>query len=468
VASEWKGLASAGRLPDRPVAPQLAGHRPPPLTMRRLWALTAVMAAASLAAASESQPEASSSDGVASSFSVQWLGSWKLAGCGGGNRTCTSEPWPSALPELGASAQFHRRVFLFGQGLGRYPYVNSSGGLVNGGLPQSPAFDLPAHLAKVRADLRAFAAVAGDAAPGHTSPHAAAGDPAYCCIDWEAAYPMLELGSNKRNMNLSMALAKRGSPTATDAELAQIAVRAFNGAVQRLWLETLTTAQEAVPACNWGFYGLPRIYSMGGGYSDDEKALHDRLLPLLAASDALYPSVYLHYRSLARGDDAYRQNSWLVRSTVQEGRRLLSQLPAPRPARRRQGVLPRRQVVPWVMFEYLTNAPDPAVRGQIVSALDMELQMEGSAAEGCATVLMYEDGTTKNLTGATSLLHDAIVPAADALSKDGLACRASACHGHGRCVANQTACECDIGWTGTSCSNMGAAVRAQDDGRRRR
>ena len=33
---------------------------------------------------------------------------------------------------------------------------------------------------------------------------------------------MLELGSNKRNMNLSMALAKRGSPTATDAELAQI------------------------------------------------------------------------------------------------------------------------------------------------------------------------------------------------------------------------------------------------------
>jgi hypothetical protein len=81
---------------------------------------------------------------------------------------------------------------------------------------------------------------------------------------------------------------------------------------------------------------------------------------------------------------------------------------------------------------------------------------------------MYEDGTTKNLTGATSLLHDAIVPAADALSKDGLACRASACHGHGRCVANQTACECDIGWTGTSCSNMGAAVRAQDDGRRRR
>ena len=422
-------------------------------TMRRLWALTAV-AAASLAAAS--QPEASSDD---ASFSVQWLGSWKLAGCGGANRTCSLEPWPSALPELGASAQFHSRVFLFGQGLGRYPYVNSSGGLVNGGLPQSPAFDLLAHLAQVRADLRAFAAVAGDAAPGHSSPVAAAGDRAYCCIDWEAAYPMLELGSNKRNMNLSMALAKRGSPAATDAELAQIAVREFNGAVQRLWLETLTTAQEAVPACNWGFYGLPRIYSMGGGYSDDQKALHDRLLPLLAASDALYPSVYLHYRSLARGDAAYHQNSWLVRSTVQEGRRLLSQLPAPRPARRRPGVLPHRQVVPWVMFEYLTNAPDPAVRGKVVSALDMELQMEGAAAEGCATVLMYEDGTTKNLTGVTSLLRAAIVPAADALSKDALACRARACHGHGRCVANQTACECDIGWTGTICEHDGS-VRA--------
>jgi hypothetical protein len=342
-------------------------------------------------------------------------------------------------------------VFLFGQGFGHYPFVNSSGGMVNGGLPQSPEFNLSSHLLQVRADLVAFASIAGPATPG-----SAPADRAYCCIDWEAAYPMLELGSNEHNMNMSMALAKRGSPTATDAELAQIAVREFNGAVQRLWLETLIAAQEVVPACNWGFYGLPRIFSMGGGYSDDEKALHDRMLPLLAASDALFPSVYLHYRSLDRSDVSYRQNSWLVRSTVQEGRRLLSQLPAPRLARKRSGVLDHRQVVPWVMFEYLSNAPDPDVRGQVVSALDMNLQLEASAAEGCATVLMYEDGTTKNLTGATALLNAAIVPTAAALSTDALACRTSLCHGHGRCAANQTACDCDVGWSGPSCEK-GAA-----------
>ena len=384
-------------------------------------------------------------------FSVQWLGSWKLAGCGGANRTCAREPWPSALPEQGASANFHRRVFLFGQGLGHYPYVNSSGGMINGGLPQSPAFNLSSHLVQVRADLRAFAAVAGRAVPGSLLPD----DPAYCCIDWEAAYPMLELGSNEHNMNLSMALAKRGSPAASDAELAQIAVRQFNGAVQRLWLETLTTAQEVIPACNWGFYGLPRVFNMGGGYSDDDKALHDHLLPLLAASDALYPAVYLHYRSLDRSDAAYRQNSWLVRSTVQEGQRLLSQLPAPRVSRKRTGVLDQRQVVPWVMFEYLSNAPDPAVRGQVVSALDMNLQLDAAAAEGCATVLMYEDGTTRNLTGATGLLRDAIVPTTAKLSTDALACRTGVCHGRGRCVANQTACECDLGWDGTRCERGG-------------
>eukprot|EP01047_Picozoa_sp_COSAG01_P062161 COSAG01_NODE_7864_length_3019_cov_76.927080_4_plen_294_part_00 len=256
-------------------------------------------------------------------FRVQWLGSWKLAGCGGANKSCVHEPWPSGLPIAGASAYFSRRVFLFGQGLGHYPYVNSSGGYVNGGLPQSPAFDLGQHLRKVRADLRSFAAVAGPATPGV--------DPerAYCCIDWESAYPLLELGSNARIMNLSMALAKRGSPSASDAELAGIAVRAFNGAVERLWLQTLQTAQEVLPACSWGFYGLPRIFKMGGGYSADERALHDRLSPLLAASDALYPSVYLHYRSAARGDAAWQHNSWLVRSTVQEGRRMLSQLPPP-------------------------------------------------------------------------------------------------------------------------------------------
>ena len=53
--------------------------------------------------------------------------------------------------------------------------------------------------------------------------------------------------------------------------------------------------------------------------------------------------------------------------------------------------------MPWVDFEYLTNAPDPSVRGKIVSALDMELQLRGAAEEGCSTVLMYEDGTTRQV-----------------------------------------------------------------------
>ena len=387
-------------------------------------------------------------------FNVQWLGSWKLAGCGSTNKSCAHEPWPSALPAASASPQFNQRVFLFSQGLGYYPYVNSSGGYVNGGLPQSPAFDLQRHLMKVRADLQAFAAVAGPAAPSNSSAHA------YCCIDWEAAYPMLELGSNARNMNLSMELAKRGSPQASDAELAGIAVRAFNGAAQRLWLQTLQTAQAVMPDCSWGFYGLPRIFSMGGGYTADEQALHDRLLPLLAASDALFPSVYLHYRSAERGDEAWQHNSWLVHSTIQEGRRLLSQLPPPvsHAASHHHG---HREVVPWVDFEYLTNAPDPSVRGKIVSALDMELQLRGAAEEGCSTVLMYEDGTTHNLSAAVDLMWGTMVPAVTALNKGALACRASLCHGHGICIANQSACECDVGsdWSGPRC-DKGSGTKA--------
>ena len=94
----------------------------------------------------------------------------------------------------------------------------------------------------------------------------------------------------------------------------------------------------------------------------------------------------------------------------------------------------------------------------ITTATLLALQMEGSAAEGCATVLMYEDGTTKNLTGAESLLHSAIIPAAATLSNDALACRTHTCHGHGRCVANQTACECDIDWGGASCEQGGSVL----------
>eukprot|EP01047_Picozoa_sp_COSAG01_P062160 COSAG01_NODE_7864_length_3019_cov_76.927080_3_plen_117_part_00 len=102
------------------------------------------------------------------------------------------------------------------------------------------------------------------------------------------------------------------------------------------------------------------------------------------------------------------------------------------------------------MFEYLTNAPDPTVRGQVVSPLDMELQLRGAAEEGCDTVLMYEDGTTQNLSAAVDLMRGTIAPVAAALSKSAQACRGSLCHGHGRCVANQSACECDTGgkWSG--------------------
>ena len=46
-------------------------------------------------------------------------------------------------------------------------------------------------------------------------------------------------------------------------------------------------------------------------------------------------------------------------------------------------------------------------------------------------------------------MRGTMVPAAAALSKGALACRVSLCHGHGRCVANQSACECDVGGEGS-------------------
>ena len=98
---------------------------------------------------------------------------------------------------------------------------------------------------------------------------------------------------------------------------------------------------------------------------------------------------------------------------------MLSQLPPPTVARSnytaRRG---RREVVPWVMFEYMANAPDPAVRGQVVTPLDMELQLRGASEEGCATVLMYEDGTTHHLNAAIDLMGGTMVPAAAAATPE--------------------------------------------------
>ena len=395
----------------------------------------------------------------AAAFSVEWLGSWRLAHCNT-PAGCT-EPWPSALPIASGQPEFARRVFLFSTALGYLPFINSTGGLVNGGLPQSPAFDLSRHLSKVRADLHDFVRRAGGAAPGGS---AISAGQAYCCIDWEFWYPLLELGSNVRYFNASMELARRGNPTASEAELAGIAVRAFDSAAQTLWLETLRTAQSAVPACSWGYYGLPRIFNMDGGYSDEDRAMHDRLGPLIRASDALFPSVYLHFKSRAASasDFNFAKNSWLIRSTIQEGIRMLNETASTAP--RRGGLGGRREVVPWVWFQYMTNAPELAIRGAAVDSIDMALQLTGAAEEGCDTVLMYEDGTTEGalLANATALLGGTIAPRAQALAATAAICRAASCGGNGHCVANATACRCDTGYNGQHCRSVDIRRAAKD------
>ena len=218
---------------------------------------------------------------------------------------------------------------------GLLPSFNPSTGVaVNGGIPQSPDFNMTLHLTTLQMTFdRGSAAHHSKAVPDD--------DSRYIDLDFESWNPSWAQNSNgSYTRNASIALARRTHPGWTDpAQIEAEAKKQFEAAALKLLVATAQAVRRLRPKLKIGFYSFPtREYWCGcewrhpslpitprhlccdrlsvamltadenatmlkrndchpGQGGDALRAENDKLLPLYCEMDGLFPSVYQFYNS---------------------------------------------------------------------------------------------------------------------------------------------------------------------------
>jgi hyaluronoglucosaminidase len=187
---------------------------------------------------------------------------------------------------------------------GDWPYYDYSGNAKNGGIPQK--VDLEKHFTKLEKDLEyimpdkdveVYAVFDFE----YWSPYASA--------DW--AY-VKEIYKEK---SIEHVLKKYNiTPNHPewqkyhDSQLIQDeAKREFLKAGINILVKSLQKAKELRPKAKWGYYGYPaRCYWSGikslPGYNAKLKKVNDEIKAVYDASDAIYPSFYIHHRYASKPD----------------------------------------------------------------------------------------------------------------------------------------------------------------------
>jgi hypothetical protein len=199
----------------------------------------------------------------------------------------------------------------------------------------------------------------------------------------------------------------------------------------------------------WGFYDYPGADSGCGSACgvDYKTRFDDANLWLLCQTDALFPSIYLRSTNTTvnrANIDAELIETRRVRDVISQrcGRHL--------------------PIFTYTWAEYYVGLVVPWT--QLLSAADVDIAfVHPVAAWGVAGTVLWGDGAqVRNRTlcgdGVHSLsawVNNTMGPRVLQASKDADACAATRCSGHGSCwgakAATGVQCDCDVGWTGTSC-----------------
>jgi len=118
----------------------------------------------------------------------------------------------------------------------------------------------------------------------------------FAVIDWEIWVPW-SLGGHQIYRNESLAWAREQNPTWGPERVAAEASAAWNRTALEFMAHTLGLCTKLRPLARWGYYGRPGCYTGVAATGDfgcvaSVQQRNDALLPLWAASTALFPSVY--------------------------------------------------------------------------------------------------------------------------------------------------------------------------------
>ncbi|XP_075862302.1 hyaluronidase PH-20-like [Microcebus murinus] len=184
--------------------------------------------------------------------------------------------------------------------LGYYPYIDSTGRLIHGGIPQKAP--LKKHLDKAEKDIVFY--IPND-------------DTGLAVIDWKEWRPTW--GRNWKPKHVykseSIDLVRQQNLHLNDTEATNIAIVEFEKAAKDFMLETLKLGKLLRPHRLWGYYLFPDCYNYNynqqdftGDCFDIEKIRNDALSWLWNESTALFPSIYLSSRLSSTQVALYARN----------------------------------------------------------------------------------------------------------------------------------------------------------------
>ena len=378
-------------------------------------------------------------------YAVLWNNPWP-AECEqheGGAGSPPAIDWAVAGVQTNDEAAFNGEVIVDLYRTGIFPQILANGTAVNGGLPQSPAFDLKAHLA-------ALTVVINEDVPSIDFRGVAV-------LDFEAWYPQWtwhgppHLPAGDHYWNESIKLAATDNPSLKGNALLAAAKAAWLKGAQAVMIASIKHAQKMRPDGVWGYYDamLPPddcVTSTTDAHTSVNpcRAANDELPDLWDAVGAVMPSIYLlHNASTSNGID----------SKVGEAMRLATA------AGKRRADHAAPLVMPFACATYGHWHDGSGVDEEWqhwVNTAGAKNDFARPAEWGAAGIVVWGGsiGTYhKKTCAAGRVAFDAVLsPVLKTVAAKTTACAKATCSKHGRCATLPTvACLCDAGWTGTSC-----------------
>ncbi|KAK2183579.1 hypothetical protein NP493_304g05027 [Ridgeia piscesae] len=248
---------------------------------------------------------------------------------------------------------------------GLYPYVDSNGTIINGGIPQ--AVNLTAHWEKVSEDIKQVIPDAGFTGLG--------------VIDWEAWRPMWERNwdAKKVYQDLSLARVRTEHPDWGQKHVERAAKKQFENAARVFMTGTLQLARKLRPRGQWGYYHFGDCYNQKGDRhcKPGEMQLNDK------SSSGLFPSAYFSCGNLT-------VNKNYAYGEVEETYRLRNATGSKTPIYLYTRVRYRSDTG-WYAKEDLVNSIGQALKLGINGVVIWDDNLLSKTAESCSQVKGYVD-----------------------------------------------------------------------------
>ncbi|KAM8930729.1 hyaluronidase-1-like, partial [Pelodytes ibericus] len=301
-------------------------------------------------------------------------------------------------------------VIFYNTQLGLYPFYDSEGTPVYGGLPQNSS--LKDHLEQAYVDIEA------------TMP-----EPAFegvAVVDWENWRPLWLRNWDKMLLYTkhSIELVREKHPEWPEEKIVEKATSEFEKAAQEFMQLTLELGHKMRPGGLWGFYGFPSCYNYGykksgenyTGECPEREMLRNNLLSWMwNSSQALYPDIYLE-QGLKMSEYVGR----FVKYRLEEGLRAAKLAPG-----MDLPVLPYARIVYTYSMDFLTQEDLIQTVGQ-------------SAALGAAGIILWGNAdyseSKDSCLAVKSYIDETLGMYVVNVTNGALLCSKALCSGNGRCV----------------------------------